>query len=119
MHRSKLLAKKRLWGALVGLVIGAAPAWAQAQPPAPAPAVDVINHLRVGGVQQVQLDVTVARVARQEFRALNFDFLTNSKNFFLSSTVGGAAITPGSIGAGGALHPGGGLTGDVGAPNGF
>src|SRR5437763_13197041 len=37
MHRSKLLAKKRLWGALVGLVIGAAPAWAQAQPPAPAP----------------------------------------------------------------------------------
>src|SRR5438105_6151510 len=38
MHRSNRLAKKRLWGALLSLVVGVAPAWAQGQPPAPAAA---------------------------------------------------------------------------------
>ena len=47
----------------------------------------VINALRVAGVMQVQLDVCVARVSRSEFRALNFDFLTNSKNALPASWV--------------------------------
>src|SRR5207244_5953408 len=35
----------------------------------------VINALRVGGVQQVELCVTIARVARSEARSMGFSFL--------------------------------------------
>jgi pilus assembly protein CpaC len=35
----------------------------------------VINAMRVGGVQQVQLDVVVAFVSRTELRRMSFDFL--------------------------------------------
>lgn len=34
----------------------------------------VINQMRTAGVQQVQLDVVVARVSRTELRAMDFDF---------------------------------------------
>ena len=37
----------------------------------------VINNVTVGGVQQVQLDVVVAIVSRDEFRSMAFDFLAN------------------------------------------
>lgn len=78
-----------------------------------------INQVVMGGVQQVQLDVVVAIVARTEFRRFAFDFITNSKNFFFGSFTGGAAGVPATIGSAGALSPGGlGLTGTVGAPNG-
>src|SRR5436305_1208896 len=64
-----------------------------------------INALRVGGVQQVQLDVVVAQVSRAQFRRMAFDFLTNSKNFFFGSTVGQAVAQPATAGAAGALSP--------------
>src|SRR5262249_35988716 len=39
---------------------------------------NVVNAMRVAGVQQVQLCVTVARVSRDQFRRMAFDFLGNS-----------------------------------------
>jgi pilus assembly protein CpaC len=47
-----------------------------------------INALRVSGVQQVQLDVCVARVVRDKARNFGFNFLQNSPNEFVGSTVG-------------------------------
>jgi pilus assembly protein CpaC len=81
----------------------------------------VINAMRVGGVQQVQLDVAIASVNRAEFRAMAFNFLLNSKNFFLGSTVGNAVAQPGLIGVGAPLGPtflGQALNGVPGVPNG-
>jgi pilus assembly protein CpaC len=63
--------------------------------------VQVINAMRVGGVQQVQLDVVVASVTRSEDRGFGFDFLTNSKNFFFGSTTAQAVGNPASTGNGG------------------
>jgi pilus assembly protein CpaC len=54
----------------------------------------IINAMRVGGVQQVQLDVIVAFVSRSEFRRMSFDFLDIGQHHNLSSTVGGALINP-------------------------
>ncbi|HZY86438.1 MAG TPA: hypothetical protein VFE78_16510 [Gemmataceae bacterium] len=81
----------------------------------------VVNAMRVGGVQQVQLDVAIASVNRSAFRAMAFNFLVNSKNFFLGSTVGQAVAEPGLIGVGAPLGPtflGQALSGVPGAPNG-
>jgi pilus assembly protein CpaC len=81
----------------------------------------IINALRVGGVQQVQLDVVIAQVSRNEFRSMAFDFLVNSKNFFFGSTVGQAVVNPATIGVGSTLSPtlfGQTLAGTVGSPNG-
>jgi pilus assembly protein CpaC len=81
----------------------------------------VVNAMRVGGVQQVQLDVAVASVDRTLFRAMAFNFLINSKNFFLGSTVGQAVAEPGLLGVGSPLGPtflGQALSGVPGAPNG-
>jgi pilus assembly protein CpaC len=79
----------------------------------------VINHLTVGGVQQVQLDVVVARVSRQEFRRMAFNFLVNGKNFFFASTVGQAVVNPITIGTGSTLSiAAAGLSGTVGSPAG-
>jgi pilus assembly protein CpaC len=63
--------------------------------------VQVINAMKVGGVQQVQLDVVVASVTRSEDRSIGFDFLTNSRNFFFGSTVAQAVAEPTSVGIGG------------------
>src|SRR5262249_14866505 len=79
----------------------------------------VINDVKVGGVQQVQLDVVVAIVSRSEFRRMAFDFLVNSQNFFFANVTSGAAANPGTIGTGGALSvAANGLTNGVGGPNG-
>jgi pilus assembly protein CpaC len=78
----------------------------------------VVNALRVGGVQQVQLDVVVAQVSRDEFRRMAFDFLTNSHNFFLGSTVGQAVTNPTSVGFGGTFSVAPTLFGVPGTPNG-
>ncbi len=59
----------------------------------------ITNHMRVGGVQQVELCVTVASVSRSQFRALDFNFLTNSRNFFIGSTIGQAVVNPATISA--------------------
>ncbi len=51
----------------------------------------VINGLRVGGAQQVQLCAVVAQVSRSDFRRLAFNFLLNGRNdYFLGSVVGAA-----------------------------
>jgi pilus assembly protein CpaC len=63
-----------------------------------------VNALRVGGVQQVQLDVIVARVARTDLRAMAFNFLTNGRAWFLGSTVGNAVGEPVGVGIGNALN---------------
>jgi pilus assembly protein CpaC len=79
---------------------------------------NVTNHMRVGGVQQVELCVTVASVSRSQFRALDFNFLTNSRNFFLGSTIGQAVINPATIGNGGTFSVAPFLVGAPGTPNG-
>ncbi len=82
----------------------------------------VINALRAGGLQQVQLDVVVAQVSRSELRAMAFNFLSNGKNFFLGSTVGQAVINPPVVGIGGTLNAafaGQALAGVPGAPAGL
>jgi pilus assembly protein CpaC len=63
--------------------------------------VEVINAMKVGGVQQVQLDVVVASVTRSEDRSIGFDFLTDSHNFFFGSTVAQAVAEPTSVGVAG------------------
>jgi pilus assembly protein CpaC len=78
----------------------------------------VINGLRVDGVQQVQLCVTVAAVSRSEFRAIAFNFLESSRDFFLGSTVGQAVVNPSSVGLGGVLSANGVAVGTPGTPNG-
>lgn len=78
----------------------------------------IVNALTVGGVMQVQLDVVVAQVSRTQFRALAFNFLTQSQHSFLYSTVGNAVTTPATIGNGGVVGPGGSLFGAPGTPNG-
>jgi pilus assembly protein CpaC len=49
----------------------------------------VINHLRVDGVQQVQLCVVVAKVDRTLERHFAFSFIEQGNHHFISSTVGG------------------------------
>jgi pilus assembly protein CpaC len=77
----------------------------------------VVNALRVPGVMQVQLCCVVARVNRSDFRRMAFNFLLSDKKFFLSSTVGEAAVTPGTQG-GSVLGTFGKVTGVTGTPNG-
>jgi len=64
--------------------------------------VQIINAVRVGGVQQVQLDVVVAQVSRNELRNLNVNFLFNGQSFYGANTLGGAVLQPGSVGSPGA-----------------
>src|SRR6185437_13991340 len=80
-----------------------------------------IDAMRVGGVQQVQLDVIVVQVSRTDLRTMAFNFLANSRNFFFGSTVGQAVNNPigvGTVGLAPAFN-GQTLTGIPGAPNGF
>lgn len=60
----------------------------------------VINSMTVGGVQQVQLDVVVARVARSEARQMGFSFLESGQQQFYASTTGGAGSLSGMITSG-------------------
>jgi pilus assembly protein CpaC len=57
----------------------------------------VINALRHSGVQQVQLDVVVARVSRSRGRNFGFNFLVNSRAAIFGSTPGNI-IAPGPVG---------------------
>ncbi|MCC6419021.1 MAG: hypothetical protein IT429_12370 [Gemmataceae bacterium] len=47
----------------------------------------IVNALRDGGVMQVQLCVTVARVARSEARSMGFSFLEGGGGHFISSVL--------------------------------
>lgn len=64
-------------------------------------AANVINAIQVGGVQQVQIDVVIASVDRNQLRARGFDFAApgagNGTSFSsLVSGLIGAQTTPGS-----------------------
>ncbi|HZZ77914.1 MAG TPA: hypothetical protein VFE62_05325 [Gemmataceae bacterium] len=50
---------------------------------------NVVNNVRIGGVQQVQLEVIVAIVNRSEARNLSTSWLTANNNWFLTSLTGG------------------------------
>jgi pilus assembly protein CpaC len=81
-----------------------------------------INAMRVGGVQQVQLDVVIAEVSRADLRAMTFNFLTNSRNFYFAHNTGGAIgpiTTAGGTNGAGAVGPSnfGPLIGNVGNAN--
>jgi pilus assembly protein CpaC len=71
------------------------------------PGVQILSDLRVAGDQQVQLCVTVAEVSRNQFRAMVFDFLTNSKYGFFGSTVGNSVVEPVAVGQSGSSTSGG------------
>jgi pilus assembly protein CpaC len=64
-----------------------------------------IDSIRVGGVQQVQLDVVIAKVNRSDLRNLTFNFLGSSRYAAGGSTVGGAASV-GSSSSGGTTSSG-------------
>jgi pilus assembly protein CpaC len=78
----------------------------------------IINHLRVGGVSQVQLCVVVAQVSRDDLRRMAFNFLTDTEHSFVGSTVGQAVVNPATVGLGGVLSTNGVLVGTPGVPNG-
>jgi len=59
---------------------------------------NVVNALTVGGVQQVQLDVTVARVDRSKVRSRGFTFVINGTTFSMGSVIGGLASGAGAAG---------------------
>jgi pilus assembly protein CpaC len=61
----------------------------------------IINAMRVGGVQQVQLCVVVARVSRSELRSMAFTFFDQGQRHFFGSTIGG----PGSSNSSAAISP--------------
>jgi len=52
-------------------------------------ATSVINAVQVGGVQQVQIDVVIARVNRRLARSRGFDFSYQGKSFRFDSIVSG------------------------------
>jgi pilus assembly protein CpaC len=79
----------------------------------------IINMMRVGGVMQVQLCVTVADVVRSDFRRMAFDFLFSDETVFGGSTGSGAVVTPATVGFGSQqLSINGMLQGVPGAPAG-
>jgi pilus assembly protein CpaC len=49
----------------------------------------VVNALHVGGVQQVQLDVVVAQVARNQLRQMGFSFIQQGQQHFVASVLTG------------------------------
>jgi pilus assembly protein CpaC len=53
----------------------------------PVSAVTIYNGMRIGGVQQVQLEVVVAVVNRSRLRQMDFSFIRNSSNYVLNSTL--------------------------------
>jgi pilus assembly protein CpaC len=60
----------------------------------------IINGLRVGGVQQVQLDVVVAQVSRSDIRSMAFAFQQSGQNHFIASTLGLSNTVAGSAATG-------------------
>lgn len=63
----------------------------------------IINAIQVGGVHQVQLDVTVATVNRTEARRRGYSFSINTNGFSFGSIIAGlTASTPTTTAGGGA-----------------
>src|SRR5262245_12345877 len=67
---------------------------------------NVINAIRVGGVQQVQLDVTVASVNRTEARRRGFNWSINGETVSVGSILGGLTqVSTGQTSVGGGGGP--------------
>ena len=65
---------------------------------------NIVNNVRIGGVQQVSLEVVVALVNRTEARNMAFSWNINGQNWFISSLMGGpftfaSSLAPGVGGA--------------------
>jgi pilus assembly protein CpaC len=60
--------------------------------------IQLTNALRVGGVQQVELCVTVALVSRTTMRQMSFEFLRTGPNNGISSTLGGVPTFTSTLG---------------------
>jgi pilus assembly protein CpaC len=59
---------------------------------------EIINYMVIPGVQQVQIEVTIARVNRSRARNIGFSFLEAGKQHFLASTIGGGgSLTTGNV----------------------
>ena len=58
---------------------------------------NIVNAMRIGGVQQVQLDVVIARVARSESRNMGFSFFENGIQHFVGSTIGNGGSLSNSL----------------------
>jgi pilus assembly protein CpaC len=78
----------------------------------------VVNALQIGGVQQVQLDVVVARVSRDQLRNMSFDWLNVGDKHVLLSSPGGAFVMP-SVGITGSLPGNPVIQNSIGTPNGI
>jgi pilus assembly protein CpaC len=78
----------------------------------------VVNALKVGGVQQVQLDVVVARVSRDQLRNMSFDWMNVGDHHILVSSPGGAFVMP-SVGITGTLPGSPVIQNSIGTPNGI
>jgi len=61
---------------------------------------NVINAMQVGGVQQVQIDVVIASVDRNEIRSRGFDFAVNTRPVQFASVLSGL-LSPPAGGTGG------------------
>jgi pilus assembly protein CpaC len=77
-----------------------------------------IDSLRVGGVQQVQLDVIIAQVNRTDLRNLTINFLGSSRYASFSNSTGGAVGGFGTSGGAGGGSGGGGGGGSGGGSSG-
>jgi pilus assembly protein CpaC len=78
--------------------------------------IQLTNALTVGGVQQVQLCVSVARVSRSQMRQMSFEFLRAGPNNVFASTLGNQlsfTSTSGPINALGAVSSATGLPGNL------
>lgn len=76
----------------------------------------VASAMRVGGVQQVQLDVIVATVSRREIRRLSFEFANFGSHHILSNGFGGLTLP--TTGISGTFPGGPIITNSVGQING-
>ena len=69
----------------------------------------VLNHMKVGGVQQVMLECQILEVQRSKMRRFGVNFLLNGEDANFASTVGSlAGITGGGLGGNGEVQPNGG-----------
>ncbi len=53
---------------------------------------NIVNAMRIGGVQQVMVEVTIARVDRSRMRQIGFSWLNTGQQHFLASAVGGGGL---------------------------
>src|SRR5262245_48109144 len=58
----------------------------------------IVNAMRIGGVQQVALEVVVARVNRSELRQMTFNFLINHDSYYAGSIIRSPQVLTSLIG---------------------